>query len=289
MNNNVIIEDWRTVDFKTPEGQDSFKTRVQQFLSKDNSNGDKGFERIFDIIDFTETQKIGFDVKTVGTGFSFCPDKPGGPPKVYASSIPYICPAFDRYGGSLSWEKEWFDYAEFWNIEATTTAVRDSWYLQRACAFYNMISSSRPDSDISWQNEICESKLITDAKTINFACAEIIDSLSANGYEVNPQTRFVVLTPLHLLPRLSCACPETLNYNIEFVETKWLKSHSLLTPEMDQYFVCLPGRKAKGGYRQGLTLNDCENIISYAETVAAWGRYGGCIGDINQFRRCSIK
>ena len=86
---------------------------------------------------------------------------------------------------------------------------------------------------------------------------------------------------------LESSAEGALNFNVELVITNKLKNQALDTAETSQYFVCLPGRKAKGGYRQELTLLAETDILAYAETVAAWGRYGGAVGDTDQFRRCA--
>lgn len=323
---SALISDWRLVDFKDPEGLKKFKGAVQHFLTKPDKlrarvleyttrsdipasaldavslfnevlEADFGYERIFDIIDFTGTQKNSFDILTVGSGLTFAPVKQGGKAKVYKLTGEKITVPFERYGGALQWDKTWFDDAEFWNIEETTRQFRNQWYSDRAQVFYDLISASRPDSDVAWQGETEDFKAVRDAETINYACADIISSLKDKGFDVNPQTRFVVLAPIQLVARLKNALnivsadtgsDAVVNFNVELVVTNKLKNQALTSADTTHYFVCLPGRKAKGGYRQELTLLAETDILAYAETVAAWGRYGGAVGDVDQFRRCAI-
>jgi len=320
-----IISNWRAVDCRDPEGRRKFIGAVQHYLTKPESyragvveyttrsdvplsardavaaffeapEADFGYERVFDIIDFTSTQKNGFDILTVGAGLTFAPVKPGEKAKVYKLSGDRISVVFERYGGALQWDKTWFDDAEFWNIEETTRQFRNRWFNDRAQVYYDLISASRPDSDVSWQGDTDDIKAVRDAETINFACSSIISDLAGKGFDVNPLTRFVVLGPVQLMARLQNAlrislsdtgAAGALNFNVELVITNKLKNQACGSAETDQYFVCLPGRKAKGGYRQELTLLAETDILAYAETVAAWGRYGGAVGDDGQFRRCA--
>jgi len=267
---------------------------VATFLEKPEA--DFGYERVFDVIDFTSTQKNGFDIVTVGAGLTFAPVKPGQKARVYKLTGEKISVSFERYGGALQWDKTWFDDAEFWNIEETTRAFRNQWYNDRAQVFYDLVSAARADSDVSWKGDSGDAKAVRDAETINYACADIISTLAGAGFDVNPLTRFVVAGPIQLVARLQNAlrvsllessAEGTLNFNVELVITNKLKNQALDTAETSQYFVCLPGRKAKGGYRQELTLLSETDILAYAETIAAWGRYGGAVGDTDQFRRCA--
>lgn len=320
-----VIADWRLADLKDPEGLKKFRAAVQHFMTKPEKlrariheyttrsdvplsardavalfpeapEADFGFERVFDIIDFTSSRKNGFDVVTVGSGLSFAPVRPGQKAKVYKFTGERITVPFERYGGALQWDKTWFDDAEFWNIEDATRQFRNRWYSDRAQIYYDLISASRADSDITWKGESTDTKAVRDAETINYACADIITSLAGKGLEANPQTRFVVVAPIQLMARMKNAInislldtgsKGVLNFNVELVLTYKIKNHALSAPETGKYFVCLPGRKAKGGYRQELTLLAETDILAYAETVAAWGRYGGIVGDNDQFRRCA--
>ena len=69
-------------------------------------------------------------------------------------------------------------------------------------------------------------------------------------------------------------------YNVEPVFTLMLvKSNA-------DYYVAVPGKKLKGGYRMDLTMLAKEDILSYTDTTAGWMRHGGAIGDTGQLRRC---
>jgi len=320
-----IISDWRKVDLRDPDGQLKFKGAIQAYLFKPEKRRfraqeyttrsdfpqsahdavatfheaddiDLGYERVFDIIDFTQSKKNSFDIITTGSGLTFAPVKPGEKAVVYKVVGEKITVNFERYGGALQWDKTWFDDEEYWNIDDATREFRNTWYNDRAQVFYDLVSKSRADSDISWQGGAEDSKAVRDAETINYACADIITSLKGKGMDVNPSTTFIVLAPMQIMARLQNALRITLletgsegslNFNAELVVTTMLKNQALSSAETSQYFVCLPGRKAKGGYRQDLTLLAETDILAYAETVAAWGRYGGAAGEAEQFRRCA--
>lgn len=146
---------------------------------------------------------------------------------------------------------------------------------------------------MAWEGKRSELDVERDIQTIDYACSEIIRIMSASGYNVNPQTRFVVVAPIALAERLEKAVSSTLtednlmlSHNVELVITTRLKKQGLTLPETSQYFVCLPGRKAKGAYRQELILNDLD-FRECPEEAEAFGRYVGIVGDSNQFRRCA--
>lgn len=328
MKRDKMISDWRKVEFASGESQRQFLEAVEHFLRKPEmlarrlragtqefttpsdfpqnavdaiarfhqiDEPDLGWEQVFEVIDFTQTSKNGFEILDVGSGLAFRAIKPGEKAEVYKVSGDVISVGFDLFGGALGWSKLWFDDQEYWKIEDAAKEFRAKWYSNKAQAHYNLISSSRPDSDVSWQGGSSDTKAVRDAETINQACADIIDELSGLGYEVNPGSQFVVLAPVQLWARLRNALSITardgfesqLNFNISLATTIHLKNQGLAQPDTSHYFVCLPGRKLKSGLRMDLTILSEPDILAYAETVAGWGRYGATVGETAQLRRCA--
>lgn len=323
-----IVTDWNKVDMSVRDGQTKFLAAVQAYLNAPERKReaiiarameyttasdfpssakeavatfhemdeiDLGYERVFDIIDFTNAKRNSFDIVTMGSSLTFAPVMPGEKARVFKVSGEKTTVNFERYGGALQWDKIWFDDEEHWNVEEATRDFRAAWYSSRAQIFYDLISASRADSDAAWKGVAADTKAVRDVETINFACADIIDTLKSSGYDVSPETKFVIVSPIQVAARMKNAIRITLNdtastqvnFNVELVVTTKLKSQDLNTAETAQYFVCLPGRKAKGGYRQELTILSETDILAYAETVAAWGRYAGTVADTGQFRRCA--
>ena len=323
-----MISDWSKVNLTTPEGQRQFLEAVEYFLRKPERIArqlrakayefttssdfpqtpleaiarfhqldeiDLGWEQVFEVIDFTQTNKNGFEILDVSSGLSFKPIKPGEKAQVYKISGEVVQVSFDLYGGALGWSKLWFDDQEYWKIEDTAREFRAKWYANKAQAHYDLISASRPDDDIPWQGDTSDSKAVRDAETINYACAQILEDLSGMGYEVSPTTKFVIVAPVQLWARLRNALSlstqegitSQVNFNVSLVVTTKLKNQALTQPDTTHYFVCLPGRKLKSGLRMDLTILSEPDILAYAETVAGWGRYGAAVGEPKQLRRCA--
>lgn len=323
-----MIADWKQVDLTCPEGVRRFLEAVQYFLDQPRraafrrlnavqefttpgdfpadpvsalarfhqvDEPDLGWEQVFEVIDFTATNKNGFDLVDVSSGLSFRAIAPGEKAEVYKVSGDKITVPFDLYGGALGWSKLWFDDQEYWKIEDAAKEFRTKWYANKAQAHYDLLSASRPDNDVSWQGAVSETKAVRDAETINYACAEILDELKAKGFEVNPNSRFVVVAPVQLMARLRNALNTNLvnsgatelNFNVGLAVTTRLRTQDLSAADTSHYLVVLPGRKLKSGNRMDLTVLSETDILAYAETVAGWGRYGAVVGENGQLRRCA--
>jgi hypothetical protein len=315
------------VNLKTQDGQRQFLEAIEFFLRKPQAGGrlraktrefttpsdfpsgaidaiakfhqvdepDLGWQKVFEVIDFTATSKNGFEILDVGSGLSFRAIKPGEKAEVYKVSGDTTQVGFDLFGGALGWSKLWFDDQEYWKLEDAAKEFRAKWYSNQAAAHYDLISAARPDSDISWQGTSGESKTARDVETINRACTAIIEDLACLGYEVSPSSQFVVLAPVQLWARMRNALNTGLtdgissqvNFNVSLAVTTHLKDHALSQADSSHYFVCLPGRKIKSGLRMDLTVLSEPDTLAYAETVAGWGRYGAAVGETGQLRRCA--
>jgi hypothetical protein len=324
-----MISDWAKVELNSSRGQRQFLEAVEHFLRKPErlarrirakaqeftvasdfpqnavdaiakfhqiDEPDLGWEQVFEVIDFTQSNKNGFEILDVGSGLSFRAIKPGEKAEVYKVSGEVIQVSFDLYGGALGWSKVWFDDQEYWKIEDTAREFRAKWYANKAQAHYDLLSASRPDNDVSWQGSANDTKAVRDAETINYACAEILSDLSGLGYEVSPSAGFVIVAPVQLWARLRNALnisaqnnsESQINFNVSLAVTTRLKNQGLTQADTTHYLVCLPGRKLKSGLRMDLTILSEPDILAYAETVAGWGRYGAAVGEVKQLRRCAI-
>lgn len=325
-----MIADWKKVELSSAEGRRQFLEAVQHFLARplraeeelrarvaeftapgdfpsdaaeaiarfhQVDDPDAGWQEVFDVIDFTGTRKNSFDLVDVGTGLSFRPVRPGEKALVYKVSGAKVTVDFDLYGGALGWSKLWFDDEEHWKIEDASNEFRARWYAKKAESHYDLISASRPDSDLAWQGEEGGDVAVGDAATVNAACAAIIAELADQGLEVSASSSFVVLAPLQLLARLRTALRlgatgvpgegSEVCYNVKLIPTTRLKNQALTAAETAKFIVALPGRKLKSGNRMDLTVLSEEDVLGYAETVAGWGRYGAIVGETGQLRRCA--
>lgn len=328
-----MIADWNKADLSSPEGVRQFLEAVQYFMDRPRraapgrgletratkvqefttpgdfptsaaeaiarfhqvDEPDLGWEQVFEGVDFTATAKNGFDLVDVSSGLSFRAIAPGEKAEVYKVSGDKVTVNFDLYGGALGWSKLWFDDQEYWKIEDAAKEFRAKWYANKAQAHYDLISKSRADADVSWQGGASDTKAVRDAETINSACAEILDELQGKGFDVNANSRFVVVAPVQLMARVRNALNTSLinsgatelNFNVSLAVTTRLKTQDLSAADTSHYFVVLPGRKLKSGIRMDLTVLSETDILAYAETVAGWGRYGAAAGETGQLRRCA--
>ena len=135
MYRDKMISDWNKVNLKSPEGQRLFLEAAEHFLRKPAMKTtrlrgksqefttpsdfpqsavdaiakfsqvdapDTGWERIFEVVDFTSTSKNGFEILDVGTGLSFRAIKPGEKAEVFKVSGDVIPVNFDLFGGALA-------------------------------------------------------------------------------------------------------------------------------------------------------------------------------------------
>ena len=323
-----MIADWNKADLGSPEGARQFLEAVQYFMDRPRraaealrakvqeltvpgdfpgsaaeaiarfhqvDEPDLGWEQVFEVVDFTATTKNGFDLVDVSSGLSFRAIAPGEKAEVYKVSGDKVTVNFDLYGGALGWSKLWFDDQEYWKLEDAAKEFRAKWYANKAQAHYDLISQSRADADVSWKGEASDPKAVRDAETINFACAAILGELEGKGFDVNANSRFVVVAPIQLMARVRNALNTSLinsgatylNFNVGLAVTTRLKTQDLSAADTSHYFVVLPGRKLKSGLRMELTVLSETDILAYAETVAGWGRYGAGVGETGQLRRCA--
>lgn len=316
-----IIRDWNKVNFRSttdlkkfegamqhfmrmPAQDKAFKAAMQQFASTGDfptninqvlekihatPDWDNGFEQIFDVRDFTGTNSSGFDILDVESGLTFAKVLPGEKVKMFKMSGAKTSVSFDQYGGALGWLRVWFEDQQWWAVEDTAIAFRNKAYSSRAANFYALIEAVTNTQ--AWQGSSSDAAAVRDAKTINAAVLAILTACKDKGYGINANTPMVLLCPLALKDRITAALayqsqavvgsPTLLQYNVKPVYTLMLSSNSY-------YYVALPGKKIKAGYRQDLTLFNAFDPMAYADTVVGWMRYGGAIGDTDQIKKCSI-
>lgn len=255
---------------------------------------DMGWEKVFRLLDFTNTKRKFFEIVDISSGLAFEQVLPGEKAKLYKFAGAIATVQILRFGGGLCWDRDWFDDDEFWNIEDATKEFRNTWFGDKAQFHYDLISASRDDSDVAFQGG--DNNADKDADTINVAIQEIIASAADLGYDLSPNERFVVVAPTQLKSRITNAMRITLamgtaqnqiNFNVEAVFTNRLKNKALTSAETAKYFVALPERKIQSATRKNLdVLSDIDALIN-GEIGVGWGRHGAAVGDVNQLRRCA--
>lgn len=343
MFNEPIVKDWSKVNLKTPEGTRDFVGAVNHFFQKPahfsrerdakiqeltvkadfpdipkqfippifehREPYDDGWRLLFDLTgrDPDTMNKEGFKIKDVGSGLQFLKVLEGEKAKVYKISGTEATVLYDMYGGAVEWSRKWADDEDWATIANIMANTRWRYYQDMAQAFYDLISASRADSDVSWAGSSGQAQAIRDADTINAAVNEIILDVDSKGIPVNVNSTFVLVAPVALRSRILAAIRNTqawsvsgaggtassgqgsgqVDYNVVPVFSTMLKNQALSAATTSTYFVGLPGAKIQGGIRKDLELMTEDQILSYATTLAGWGRYGGAIGETGQLRRCA--
>jgi len=260
---------------------------------------DVGWREIFDVKDFTNTKKNGFKIRDIQSGLTYRRIPTGDKVEVYAMSGTEVEVTFDRYGGALGWDRTWWEDEEYWQATDTAVEFRNKYYNDMARIHYALIEALPAGVNLAWQNPSPVGLAATDAQyelsrdinTINAACVAIILALENQGMDISPTTPFALLAPLNLRARMNRALqatygqaslrtPTKVEYSVNPIYTTRLTNTA-------QYYIAVPKRKVKTGIRKNLQVFSDFDILSYSDVTAAWGRYGGAIGENDQFRRCA--
>lgn len=279
----------------------NFPDEVMQILDRIHltTDYDVAYEQIFDIRDFTGTKASGFEIADVQSGLAFGPVPEGQKVKIYSMSGSKVSVAFDLYGGGLNWHKTLFEDGSYWQLEDNAIEFRNEAYSYRSQAFYNLIDAVPSTQNVTWQTALNTNVPNTDASylpgrdaaTMNYAALAMLKSNRNKGTGVTPTTEIILLAPLDLRPRLNMAMTwlqQAFNNSPGLVPFRITPIYTLQLASTSVYYLIIPKRKLKGGYRKDLTLLTAEDILTYADTVTGWMRYGGAIGDVDQVRRCAI-
>lgn len=279
-----------------------FPTSILPILEKFHATPayDTAFEEIFDIRDFTGSKRSGFSILDVEDGLAFRKVPVGDSVEIYKMGGTKVDVNFDLYGGGLGWHRTLIDDEEYWTLEDNAGAFVNKAAADKAAAFIALIEAIESTYNLAWQAADPSGLAVTDAlytanrdaQTLNKAAVDILDDIKDKGYGVTPaNAQFVVLTPLAIAGRLNKALglllqgfagsPNQVAFKFRLIPTTLLQSSS-------SYYVCIPKLKAKGGNRMNLTVYNKFEEEKYSDIAVGWQRYGGAIGDQEQFRRCAI-
>ena len=279
----------------------NFPTSVLEVLKKFQLTTyfDTAYEQVFDIRDYRNTNRNGFELLDVQDTMAFAAVPIGAKARLYTMSGEKVTINFVQYGAGLSWARVLFDDREYWTIENNAISFRNKWFSSKATNFYALIDAVGAGQDIGWQavtpagvpNTDKDYNAIRDINTINYACEQILINCRNKGYGITPQTPFIILAPIQLKGRITNALPivqqpfssstERLYYNVT-------PYYSLMLSASDVYYVILPKIKLVGANRMDLTIFTRFDEMSYSDHAVGWGRYAGAIGDTDQIHRCSV-
>jgi hypothetical protein len=330
-----LIADWTKFDFSNPEHRVTLSKNLGKFLTQPDRNPeikralakiqefgspqdfpesvlqvldkyhltteyDNGYEQIFNVRDFSGSNRNGFDILDVESGLTFDKIPIGGKLLVHKMWGDKAHVYFDFYGGALGWHRQLFDDQEYWTIEDNAIEFRNKAYAKRAEVFYALVEAVGATGAVAWQNPVPAALANTDAtytanrdiQTFNAAAQQIILAVAGKGYGVTSQNaQFIVLCPEQLRGRVRLALNlqqqafggsgGLANYRYVPITTTMLSSASYA-------WVILPKHKLVAGYRMDLTTFANFDMLSYTDAAAGWMRYGGAIGDTDQVARIAF-
>ena len=277
-----------------------FPATVLEVLAKFQpvSYFDTAYEEVFDMIDMRSSNRNGFDILDVEGALSFALVEEGAKAKLYGMSGAKVTVTLDMYGAGLSWSRRLFDDREYWTLENNAIEFRNQWFYTKAVNFYALIDALPAGVNLAWSavtpagvpntNENYDA--IRDINTINQACENVLLATRNKGYGVSPASPFIILAPIQLVGRLSMALGlvhQPFATSVPRMVYNVTPRYSLMLAASDVYYVILPKIKTKGADRMDLTIFTKFDELSYSDHSVGWGRYGGAIGDTDQFQRCS--
>ncbi|MCK9598022.1 MAG: hypothetical protein M0R06_03210 [Sphaerochaeta sp.] len=330
----LLIKDWRQFDYSNPEHRatlgknlgkflaepvknpelkavaaklqefgspQDFPTSVLQVLDKYHltTQYDTGWQSIFNVRDYSGSNRNGFDILDVESGLTFDKIPIGDKLLVHKMWGSKAHVYFDFYGGALGWHRSLFDDQEYWTIEDNAIEFRNKAYLKQAQVFYALIEAVAATGAVTWQAHPDGVTSGTagylagrDIATMNAAAQQIMLAVADKGYGVTPQTAsFIVLAPLQLQGRVKNALAAQMqafsgsisqaNFNFQPIITTMLADTS-------HAWVILPKNKLVAGLRMDLTTFASFDMLSYTDAAAGWMRYGGAIGDTDQVARIAF-
>jgi len=244
---------------------------------------DLTYEQVFDIGDYTNSNKSGFKVRKASSGLAFKKVLPGERIDVYKFSGEDYEVAFDDYGGAIGFLNRWFEDEDFVTIESVAKEFRAKYYQQKARAFISLIEAIAATTDVAWQGTSGDSQVTRDILTINAVIEKLIQ-LTENTGLVSDSTQFVIYAPLRLKGRVLRALDTNWHRSKDDVNSEVVYDvKPLFSPNfsaVDKFYGVIPKMLLDGGNRKDLTTPAQPDILANAQVMAGWGRYGGAVGKI---------
>jgi len=284
-------------EFGSPQ---DFPTSVLQVLDKYHltTQYDTGWQQIFNVRDFTGTNRNGFDVSDVQSGLTFSKMVVGDKIIVQKMWGTKSHVYFDYYGGGLGWHRSLFDDLEYWTIEDNAIEFRNKAYSKQASVFYSLVEAVGALGAVGWQAHPdgvvpgASGYLAgRDIATFNAGALQILLNIAGKGYGITAENaNFIVLVPEQLRQRALNAVTYMNNPYLNNQRTSYrfqVISTTMLADTAHAWLI-LPKIKLVAGIRMDLTTFSSFDMLSYTDAAAGWMRYGGCIGDTDQIVRLGV-
>jgi len=247
---------------------------------------DAGYEKFFDVRDFSGVRTPGFRLRSTSSGLTFAKRAEGGRAHIYRVTGEEVFVGFDMYGGGLEFDQAWFDDQEWWMVEDTAKEFRSKWFSDKADIMYNLIGNLSATYNTAFT--------VTDIGTINAGCYALLSGLVTAGYNVTMDTQIIMLSPVALKSRVLTALAQqrvvtgvaasqvVVEYNVLPVFSLKVKNAGVAA--IDIWYLGVAGMKNKLGEKMPLTIYSNFKAENYATTTVGWGRYGAYLNEV-QMRR----
>lgn len=281
-----------------------FPSQALDILKQFNKGAtyDSGYESVFDLRDYTGTDKSGFAISDVEDGLVFKQMEEGEKVKLFQAKGVRTTVDFLDFAGGLGWSRKLIDDKDYWTLEDNARTFRNKYWHDKAERHYALIDAIGAGQNLAWQavtpsgvaNTNDKYDAIRDSNTLQKAAENLLSDNSTKGYEnmgsEGMNAEFVVLIPHVLWKRINNALnlylqsfnqsPNQVTYNFRVVPTTMLS-------DVTKYYVCIPGNKTISATRQNPTMFSEFDMMSYTDAAVVWSRYVGVIGDTELFQRCA--
>jgi hypothetical protein len=246
---------------------------------------DRGYELLFDEVNMRQSTSKFFDVLDVTGGVTFYQQIEGEEAKL--SKIPTAAKTpvgMLRFTGGFNLLDDWLRFNEFYKIDQLSADTIRRWFDKRATIFYGLLAAL--------SSAINEAFATDDATTINNACAQILNDLTAAGYPVDENSEFVITCNPKLRQRIYKALAASYtaaNTNINQILYNIRAVVSTTKIANTTYYVSLPGGKNQRGEWEDLNARTPQrNELVLGASHVSTGAYNGIIGEAKQHRRCAL-
>lgn len=246
---------------------------------------DRGYEVLFDEVDMRASTNSSFEILDVTGGVTFYQQKPGE--EANLSKLPESAKVeigFLRFTGGFPILDDWLRFNQYYKIDELTADTVRRWYDQKATLFYGLMAAMGVGINEAFDTD--------DVTTINNACAQILEDLSAAGYAVDENSQFYITCNPKLRARIYKALAASfINPNTNSNQIVFNIAGIISTTKVanTSYYISLPGGKNKRGEWDDLNARDPQRDELKLGADHVWtGAYNGTIAEIKQHRRCSL-
>lgn len=246
---------------------------------------DRGYEMIFREFDMRASTNKTFELLNVTGGITYQQIVPGEQAEMTKVPPSTLTPVSGlRFIGGYTILDDWLRFNEYYKIDQLTEDAEDSWWSDKAAIFYGLLTALSASINIAYDTSM--------AKTINKACVDIIEKLTAKKFRrVNSNSSFVITCNeadrYAILEALTAtfSTPNT-NHTPVIYNIKAVVPTTYVTA--GNFYVSLPDGKNGRGEWEDFNARPAQRDELKLGADHVWtGMYNGIIAEIDQHRRCA--